>query len=257
MHFPFEPYTCIPPDVDVYHPLNIYPVFVGFNALTSLFWVDEYTTFFVSSCIVPPFALNVIVYSSSFHTAYNVILLPFCDERFTTDSLFEYCFEPVACVDHPTNSNPVLSNPFSVNFLASSYVWELCGVEPLVLPFPLYVIVYVIGVHCAYNVISSVYTHWLLLFQKVFEFALLLPLFLYTCIPSVLSVYQPLNIYPVFVGFNELTLLFFVELYTTSFVFSVIFPPFGSNVIVYVFSFQRAYNFSEFNVYIHFPSSSQ
>ena len=61
--------------------------------------------------------------------------------------------------DQPTKVYPVLKYLFSDKLSDLSYVCVLDGVFPLVLPFPSYLIVYVIAVQCAYAVIFPVYIH--------------------------------------------------------------------------------------------------
>ena len=76
-----------------------------------------------------------------------------------------------------------LSYPFAVKAFSSSYVWLLFAVLPPVAPFPLYVTVYVIAVHFAYNVVFD--ANCVLLFTPLLKFV---------------SLNHPANIYPVFDG---------------------------------------------------------
>ena len=65
-------------------------------------------------------------------------------------------------------------------------MWLLFAVLPPVAPFPLYVIVYVIAVHFAYNVVFDV--NCVLLFTLLFKFA---------------SLNHPPNMYPSLVGVGK------------------------------------------------------
>ena len=62
--------TFVPPVALVYHPKNVYPLYVGTGKSP---YVLPYVTFLLDILVCQPFVLNVIVYVLAVHTAVNVV----------------------------------------------------------------------------------------------------------------------------------------------------------------------------------------
>ena len=101
--------------LDPVHPLNVYPVFVGFinvNVSVSTVYVSGLFPF-----TLPPFKSYSIDYAPWFHLANNVLLVVI-----VIISLSLYTLAPDADSAHPSNAYPFLVNTFCFNSVAELYV---------------------------------------------------------------------------------------------------------------------------------------
>ena len=199
---------------DIYQPLNVYPVRV--NVFSDDFIPPNQVCVVSAIVPVPPFASYLIVHFIAVQCAYSVVVVVI----FTVVSSV-ICVPPVADVNQPANVYPVFVAVASVPYFPS-YVTVLLLADA-VPPFASYVIVYVFAIHCAYSVVSFV-------IFTVESFVI--------CVPPVVAVNQPLNVYPSLVGVGKSP---YVKSYVTFLFDVVVFPPFVSNVTLYVFAVHCAY----------------
>ena len=136
---------------------------------------------------LPLFPFNVTLYTFVFHCAARVTF------PYIPANVFPIAYEPfnvqfpaTAVAFQFKNEYPVLVMLANASVLST--VYDVTASEANVPLFAVYVIVYVLTVHCAYNVVPSVADFVQLLAST--------PVLLISALPPLFAANQPLNVYP-------------------------------------------------------------
>ena len=169
------------------------------------------------------------VFVFAVHTAKSVIVSLFVVTKLTLSWLL-YFLVPPFVIDHPPNVYPALVNAFAVNFFVVPYVIDKSDISPSP-PFASNLILYEFAVHCAYNVILSLFV-----FTKLFT----LFLFVYFVPVPSFFIFQLLNVYPALVNAFAVNVFAVPYVIDKSDISPLASVAFLLNFIVYLFAVHTA-----------------